>query len=215
MRTCSPFMHRNFPTTLCTTSSKKLREWEAISRELHATGAPQFSTLDKKPTLIEIQDLDVVQVVITKALDAYRKLGYSVLVEDSGYEIDVLGGFPGALYASTERTITNAGFCKLLEGKENRNVKMKTAIGFADEAGGHVHVALGELSGTMPHEPQGPDDFGYDNILIPANASLSLAQMSLVEKNAISARRIAIDRLLRGEWSTVLKSHSPLYTGSN
>jgi XTP/dITP diphosphohydrolase len=201
-----------FPTTLATTSRIKKEEWDAISEKLSAgSDAPRFTVLEAKPNLIEIQSIEVVNVIVTKALDALRKLGRPVLIEDSSYEIAALGNYPGALYSSTEKTITNAGLCKLMEGKEDRRVKMKIGVGFADEQGENVHVLVGELLGRIPSEPQGPDNFGYDNILIPDGFELTLAQLGPDQKNEISARRLAIGKLLKGEWEVHSASESPLY----
>ncbi|MDB4979235.1 MAG: ntpA [Candidatus Peribacteria bacterium] len=201
----------NFPTILATTSQKKRDEWNAIAKELAGDGAPEFTLLDEKVGFVELATLSVIEVIITKALDAYLKLGYPVLVEDSSFEIEALGGFPGPLYAHTEKTVTNAGLCGLIKYNPNRRVSAKVVIGFYDPAEHTIFTAIGELAGSIPKDPQGPDSFGYDNIIIPEGHLRTLAELGSEVKNRISMRCTAIDMLLGGYWTRHKVTESPLW----
>lgn len=199
-----------FPTTLATDSKKKQGEWVQIFKDL---GRPtQINVLDKKPELLELQDIDVVKVVVVKAYDAWRKLRRSVLVEDTGVEIDAWGGFPGALYKHTETTIGNAGLLLGMNDNPNRKVTAKTAIGFASDDGSQIYVAVGVLEGTLPYELKGKGGFGYDPIVCLEDGR-SLAELTPEEKNAVSMRFKAISALIAGKWEAHNVSECPLWLG--
>lgn len=197
-----------FPCLLSTESKDKKREWTQIFADL---GHPQeIAILDKKPRLVEIQDIDVVRVCATKAYDVWRKLGKPALVEDTGIEIEALNKYPGALYQSVQKGMGNIGLLQAMVGRINRKVTAKTAIGFASPDGSKIHVALGSLNGVMPFEEQGTGGFGYDSIVCLPNGK-SLAELGPAEKNAISMRFKAIAALLAGTWQTFDVSESPLW----
>lgn len=199
-----------FPTVLACTCPKKRDEWNAIRRDLGVTDVDAFTMLDNEVTLLEIQSLDPMTVAITKALHAYRKVGYPVLVDDSSYAIEAFGNFPGPLYAYVEKTITNTGLCDLMRTSVNRTVTATVTVAFASPDGESVAVCRGDLVGNMPLTPQGSDTFGYDNIIVPTRNMLTLAQMGPEQKNLISMRRIAISNLFGRRWTTFPASMSCL-----
>lgn len=151
-----------------------------------------------KLDLPEIQSLNVAEVALKKAEAAYALTGEPVIVDDTGMSIEALEGFPGALVSWMLDTTGIEGLLKLMDGQTNRAATVSTAIGYADENG--VQVFLGELSGTIPSGVRGEGGFGYDPIFIPQGHSKTFAEMSAAEKDAISMRKLAVEKL-RDFWA--------------
>jgi len=124
-----------------------------------------------------------------KAKTIFDKTGKNIFADDSGLVIEALDGAPGvysARYAGTgkdEDNIAKANrkayfisiFCLILDGKE--------------------YFFEGRVNGTIATEIMGDNGFGYDPIFIPDGFSKSFAQMSPEEKNAISHRGKAVEKL--------------------
>ncbi len=198
------------PRILATTNEKKVAEWNAISQSLGQV--VEFAQLTEKIELIEIQG-NATQVAITKALDARTQFGHPVLIEDSSFIIKCLSTkeeeWPGPLYSSVEKTVTNAGLCKLVG--EDRRVKARITIAFTNMTGEQVFCAFGDLEGTMPEEPGGSNGMGYDTIFIPDGYTCTLAEMRPEEKNELSMRRRAIEAMFDGKLHSFPASMSPLW----
>jgi XTP/dITP diphosphohydrolase len=141
----------------------------------------------------EIQSLNVEEVVKDKAKRAYRKIKKPVLVEDTGFYIESLNNFPGALIKWVLGTIGNEGVCKLLKNEKNRKVVVKTCYCLYN--GRNFHVFTGVLNGSLPQAPKGASNFGWDPVFVPIGHNKSFAEMTSDEKNAISMRRIALEKL--------------------
>jgi inosine/xanthosine triphosphate pyrophosphatase family protein len=123
-----------FPCLLATESKDKKREWTQIFADL---GHPQeIAILDKKPRLVEIQDIDVVRVCATKDYDVWRKLGKPALVEDTGIEIEALNGYPGALYQSVQKGMGNIGLLQAMRKNDaaSRRAQLVTASAHVTES---------------------------------------------------------------------------------
>jgi XTP/dITP diphosphohydrolase len=136
----------------------------------------------------EFRHVDVGEIARGKAAYAYETLSRPLIVDDTGFFIDALGGFPGACAAYVQDTIGNAGILKLMEGVENRSAHFETAVAFAREDG--IRVFRGILPGTIV-EPRGAGGFGYDPIF--AYEGRTLAEMPLAEKSRISHRARALE----------------------
>ncbi len=131
---------------------------------------------------------DVGDIAKGKAQYAYDKLRAPLIVDDTGFSIDALNGFPGPYAAYVLHTIGYPGILKLMDGEKNRNAHFTTAIAFADESG--IHVFTGTIHGSITTSPQGNNGFGYDPI-VDINGR-TLAEMSLEEKSGISHRAKAL-----------------------
>jgi XTP/dITP diphosphohydrolase len=131
---------------------------------------------------------DVEEIARGKALYAYERLQTPLIVDDTGFSIDALNGFPGPYAAYVLHTLGNTGIQKLMDGVKNRNAHFTTAIAFADKAG--IRVFTGAIDGSITTSPRGNNGFGYDPIVDIDGRTL--AEMSLVEKNVISHRAKAL-----------------------
>ena len=131
--------------------------------------------------------------------------GVAALADDSGLEVDALGGAPG-VYSSRyagEDGNDAANNAKLLRELgdlpfEQRTARFVCTLVFVDEDGSE-HVARGTIEGKIGFEERGTEGFGYDPLFFPDEfgGKLTLAEVSQDEKNAISHRGNAL-RALRG-----------------
>lgn len=143
--------------------------------------------------LLEPQEVDVEMVVREKAKDAYLKAGKPVLVEDTGLEFLAWNGLPGALIKWFLGSVGNEGILKMLTGEKNRKVVAKTAAAFFD--GNETHIFVGTVSGIVPDTVRGEAGFGWDPIFVPDGFSKSFAEMTAIEKNVISMRKLALEKM--------------------
>ncbi|MCK9903587.1 non-canonical purine NTP pyrophosphatase [Parafrankia colletiae] len=172
------------PVTLITGNAGKAREYASLlGVEVSATRAD----------LIEIQSLDVAAVVERKAEDAYAKLRSPVLVDDTGLALHAWNGLPGALVAWFLTTVGDQGLLDMAADLTDRRATATTALGYCDATG--VRVFTGTVHGVLTTQRRGSGGFGYDAVFAPAGSTLTFAEMSDAEKNAISHRRLAVDAL--------------------
>ena len=133
--------------------------------------------------------------------------GYDCFADDTGLEVDALGGEPGvrsARYAGEDCISENNIDLLLhrLEGQSHRSARFRTAI--ALRIGNDVTLFEGIVNGNILTERHGTGGFGYDSVCAPVEADgRSFAEMSADEKNAISHRGRAtaalINYLLHGK----------------
>lgn len=129
----------------------------------------------------------------------YNKYHLNCFGDDSGLIVDALNGEPGvysARYAG-EHGNHAANIKKVLtklEGVENRKARFIAVISLMWE--GKEHVFEGVVEGTIRHETTGVGGFGYDPIFQPDGYGVTFAEMSMEEKNQISHRARATEKLI-------------------
>jgi XTP/dITP diphosphohydrolase len=134
-----------------------------------------------------------------KAMYVFEKYGENCFADDSGLEIEALGGRPGvysARYAGKKRDAFDNMQKVLSEMKEagNRNARFKTVISLIID--GKEKQFEGVVYGTILEELRGKDGFGYDPIFQPEGFNKSFAEMSAEEKNLVSHRGMAVRKLV-------------------
>ena len=135
---------------------------------------------------------------LIKARYIYDKYGCSCFADDTGLEVDALGGEPGvysARYAG-EHNDSEANLRKLLQnltGKSERSAQFRTVIALIIE--GEEFLFDGIVRGRISEERMGSAGFGYDPIFVPDGYEESFAQMAAEQKNAISHRSRAASAL--------------------
>ena len=134
-----------------------------------------------------------------KALWILEKYNYDCFADDSGLEIEALNGEPGvysARYAGNNCSYddNNRKVLQNLKGKVNRNAKFVTCICL--KLKGETHFFRGEVEGKIIEKYKGTDGFGYDPIFVPDGYNNSFAEMKIEEKNKISHRAKALEKLL-------------------
>lgn len=135
-----------------------------------------------------------------KAFYVFNHFGYNCFADDTGLEIEALGGEPGvfsARYAGPAKN-PNDNMQKVLEKMaeiKQRKARFRTVISLVID--GKEWQFEGIVEGEILHEKRGTEGFGYDPIFLPAGFSQSFAQMPLAEKNQISHRARAMEKLVR------------------
>ncbi len=172
-------------------------------REIQAKLADRYK-------LIGLSDLGIAEEIpeiadtfagnaLLKAQYIWNKFGMSCFADDSGLEVDALGGAPGvhsARYAGLQKSDKD-NIDLLLENLKNytdTSAQFHTCIALILE--GQVHYFHGIIRGRLIRERKGTNGFGYDPIFIPDGYERTFAEMTLAEKNAISHRAIAIEKLV-------------------
>lgn len=134
-----------------------------------------------------------------KSFYIFNKYGLNCFADDTGLEIDALNGEPGvysARYAGEERNPENnikLVLEKLAEIK-NRKARFRTVISLVID--GHETQFEGIVNGQILEEKRGRTGFGYDPIFQPDESHLSFAEMPMEEKNKISHRGRAVQKLV-------------------
>lgn len=137
---------------------------------------------------------------ILKVRALYDERNVSCFADDTGLEIDALEGRPGvrsARYAS-EDCDSEANMDKVLEElreTEERSARFRTCIALILD--GELHTFEGEVKGRITEKRLGGKGFGYDPIFIPEGYETSFAQMTMEEKNSISHRAKAVEKLIQ------------------
>ena len=135
-----------------------------------------------------------------KAKFVNTQTGKNVFADDTGLEIDSLNGEPGvysARYSGVERNSDKNIELVLtkLKNKSNRNSRFKTIISLIID-GKSVNFE-GVVEGKITEEKRGSNGFGYDPIFHPNGDASTFGEMSLKEKNKISHRSIAINKMVQ------------------
>lgn len=143
--------------------------------------------------LYEVQTSDLRDLVRHKLLQAHTALQEPVMVEDSGLLFSAWNGLPGALVKWFEAAVSCEGMLKMLEPFADRGASAVCYVALHD--GKNIHIAKGEVRGSIADRIRGNDGFGWDVIFIPEGHDRTFAEMSAEEKNAISHRSRAFERL--------------------
>jgi len=159
--------------------------------------------LEPRINIKEIESQDVRRVAVDKAIKYSRIFKKSVMAEDTGLFIHALGGFPGSLIRrETEKHGGDFGYwCELLNrmGVKDRSAHAETAIAVRF-LNGRVRVYTGRTDGYIAKKPmKGEYGFGWDSIFIPKGYGKTFACMTPDEKDMVSMRRKAIEKLLKNK----------------
>ena len=135
---------------------------------------------------------------LAKARYIYSRTGLSCFADDTGLEVDALGGEPGvrsARYATDghDDEANKRLLLERMEGKENRGAQFRTAMALILD--GEEYLFEGVVRGEILTQESGNGGFGYDPLFAPEGRSESFAEMSAEEKNAISHRGRAVRKL--------------------
>lgn len=136
---------------------------------------------------------------IIKANYVTKKYGLPCFADDTGLEIDALNGEPGvfsARYAGEEKNADKNMDLVLqkLGTLTNRKAQFKTVI--ALNINNEQHLFTGVVEGDIRDEKTGTNGFGYDPIFEPENLGKTFAEMTIDEKNKLSHRGRAVEKLI-------------------
>ena len=130
----------------------------------------------------------------------FDKYGYSCFADDTGLEIEALNGEPGvysARYAGEDKN-AGANMDKVLSKMakiKNRNARFRTVISLIID--GEERQFEGVVEGEILKEKKGNSGFGYDPIFKPSGFQETFAEMNLTDKNKISHRGRAVEKLIQ------------------
>lgn len=136
---------------------------------------------------------------LLKAQFVYNTYGKNCFSDDTGLEVEALDNAPGvysARYAGETKS-AEANMNKLLielAGKKNRNAQFRTAIALILD--GEEYLFEGIIKGKIIATKRGGNGFGYDPLFIPEGYTETFAELPLTEKNKISHRARAIQKLI-------------------
>ncbi|MFN3479404.1 MAG: XTP/dITP diphosphatase [Thermodesulfovibrionales bacterium] len=182
---------------LATRNRKKLEEMQRLLE-----GIPvRLYTLDDFPECPEVAEDEITFEgnAIKKAIAVSRCTGKIAVSDDSGLEVYALGGAPGvysARYAG-ERADDRANIEKLLSEMKDikdRRARFVCVIALANPDD-KVEVFDGYVEGTIGYEPLGEKGFGYDPVFFPKGFNKTFAEMEAIEKDKLSHRGKALERL--------------------
>lgn len=141
---------------------------------------------------------------VQKAMYIYDKYSMNVFADDTGLEVEALGGAPGvysARYAGDKHD-SNANMDKLLRAlkeKDNRNARFRTVIALLLIDGHSTQPRRitfeGAVNGTITKERAGTAGFGYDPVFLPDGYDKTFAELGENIKNNISHRALAVRKL--------------------
>jgi len=194
---------------IATRNQKKKQELESILSDLDIT----LLTMDDFADLPEvIEDGSTFEAnAIKKALTVAQKSNCITLADDSGLEVEFLGGAPGTFSARFAGPLADeqANNRKLLTLLQNVNDPQRAARFVCVIAlawpWGRTETVAGICPGKITREPRGEGGFGYDPYFIPTGYSETFAELSPQEKNRISHRGQALEKakaLLRDQLKT-------------
>ena len=135
---------------------------------------------------------------LAKARYVYSRTGLNCFADDTGLEVDALGGEPGVRSAryATDGHDDEANKRLLLErmqGVENRAAQFRTAVALIMD--GEEYLFEGIVRGDIATEEHGEGGFGYDPLFFPEGGAKTFAEMSAEAKNEISHRGRAVRKL--------------------
>ena len=135
---------------------------------------------------------------LLKARYVHERYALPCFADDTGLEVEALGGGPGvhtARYAYPDRHDPEANTRKLLAelaDKDNRSARFRTAIAYIDEAG-EEHLFEGIVNGSIAEAERGTEGFGYDPVFCPEEGGgKTFAELGVDVKNRISHRARAV-----------------------
>jgi XTP/dITP diphosphohydrolase len=160
-------------------------------------------------TLLSLKDINMTEDIpedeltlegnaLYKARYIFKATGRNVFADDTGLEVEALNGRPGVHSArfAGENKDPEANIEKLLSlliNKVNRNARFRTVIALILDR--KEYLFEGSVKGTIISERTGREGFGYDPVFLPEGRTVTFAQMDIYEKNTISHRARAFEKL--------------------
>lgn len=144
--------------------------------------------------LPEIQSLDMFEVLAFKARAAWEALRRPLVVEETGLELEALGGFPGPLVKWMLSAVGAEGIARTALALGDPRARAVCLLEWTD--GERSVVARGATSGRLVLPARGANGFGWDPVFEPDDESRTYAEMEDGEKDAIGHRGRAWRELL-------------------
>ncbi|TVP67362.1 MAG: RdgB/HAM1 family non-canonical purine NTP pyrophosphatase [Leptolyngbya sp. LCM1.Bin17] len=182
------------PTVIVATGNPgKLKEMQAFLQDLDWQ-------LCLKPETLEIEETGTSFLANArlKATEVAKALGEWAIADDSGLEVDALGGAPGIYSARYANSDANriARLLQELDGQANRGAQFVCALALANPKGQIILETQGICRGEILKAPQGEGGFGYDPVFYVPHLGQTFAELSPRQKDIHSHRGVAFQQLL-------------------
>jgi XTP/dITP diphosphohydrolase len=143
----------------------------------------------------EIRSDNIEEIARVAAKIAFDTLEKPVVVDDTGFFVEALNGFPGSYAGIVLGFLGYDGILQLMKDKPERRSKFMTAVGYFD--GKRLESFVGTMIGFVAREAAGVEGFGYDPIFIPEGYAKTYAELTFDEKISISHRTQAFEEFLK------------------
>ncbi|MDD4957633.1 MAG: RdgB/HAM1 family non-canonical purine NTP pyrophosphatase [Candidatus Omnitrophica bacterium] len=186
---------------IATHNPKKRDELRKILKDFEDINIKNFSDIRTTPPNIVEDGKTFRQNAVKKAVTTSKFFNGLVLADDSGLEVEALGGKPGVRSARFARknatdVENNDKLLKLMEKVPQEERKARFVCHIALAAGGVLLGTFeGEISGAIREKPRGKSGFGYDPLFLPDGYNKTFAEMPAAKKNAISHRALALEKV--------------------
>ncbi len=187
-------MHKG-QLVFATNNAHKLREARSIlPSAIQLLSLNEINCADELPETHDTLEENALE----KAEHVFKKYKVNCFAEDTGLEVEALNGAPGvysARYAGEGKNSRDniSLLLKNMNGIQNRKARFRAVIALM--LGASHYSFEGIINGQILSAPTGTGGFGYDPVFVPAGYNESFAQMAEGEKNKISHRKIALDKL--------------------
>lgn len=171
--------------TVVTGNSGKLKEIKLIAGD-------KLDLSMQDLDINEIQSLDFMTIIKDKAQQAYSYVKGPVMVDDVSAGLDSLGGLPGPFIKFFNEVLGEGALYKLTKSADE-TVTITCIAAYYD--GKTLVTGTGTIKGTVV-SPRGSNGFGFDQVVMPEGYSLTMAEMSTLEKSKISHRSKAFHDLI-------------------
>ena len=184
-------------------ASRNAKKLEELRRILDGAGL-EVVGLSDVPPFPEAPETGATfeENALAKARDAVAATRLPTVADDSGIAVDALNGMPGVLSARWAGSAKSdaANLALVLEQvadvpDERLTAAFVCAAALVEPSGAEV-VVRGEWPGTLVRKPRGTNGFGYDPIFVPAGETRTSAELTSMEKDAVSHRGLALAQLL-------------------
>jgi len=187
---------------VATMNEGKLREYQRLLAEVPNLELETMASLKTRVDVEEDRDTFMGNAR-KKATEIAAVAGLACLADDSGLEVDALGGRPGVLSAryAGEGATDARNNERLLEELRavpatERSARFRCAIVVTDAEGRELAAVDGACEGRIGDAPRGTHGFGYDPLFIPAGYEETMAELGPETKNEISHRAEAAAKLV-------------------
>ena len=190
---------------IATLNAGKAREFREMLGD--AAGPFAWTDLSRHPNVTQVEETGTTFLANAslKATGYARQLGVWALADDSGLEVDALGGSPGVSSARWAKlhdagegdAANNALLLRQLEAvpDERRTGRFVCVLALADPDGRIILTARDTVEGRVLRSPRGSGGFGYDPLFYVESLGKTTAELSPDEKHAISHRGKALRRM--------------------
>ena len=171
---------------LITGDKDKFTEFRAILKNI------EVKQLDLE--LPEIQELDSEKIIREKLVEGMKRRKGDIAVEDTSFHLRCMNGMPGPLVKWFLKSIGPKGIYKIADSFGDYSAEARCTIGYTSPKD-NMHFFEGRVFGKVV-PPRGTNGFGWDVIFVPKGYSKTFAEMHSDEKNLISHRSLAVNKLL-------------------